>query len=833
MTPFGRRRDVARSPKEGADPALAEADRRWQRLLRADPRSEAALTHLAGNRLLERDDAGAAVCIDRLRAAGPLERPVRLRELEARLAERGADPDLAVRAWRRYAADGGDAVTAQFAIARLALQSRDPEAALAALAALPSDARGDEQARVLGARAHVQALDWGAALAALGDPAGYRRRRDAAVDLTIRCLLADERIEGLRAVLDAPDNAAVPLRDYFLGRADFAENRPAEALERFARSVELGAHPESRVWLVRALCALGRADEAEATVERLVAADPSDHALAARCWTAAGRLGHAARAHRRCATATDTPEAWHALARFHFGYRDWGAAWLAVLEARRAGRALAPIEALADEIAAGARALGVRLPRTVHGARRFALRSSERLVDALVARLEGSRPPPEPLPRIGRRTIALVISSLGPGGAERQVVNLANGLVERHPRDRVVLLCTHLGRAERDRFYLDQVDPRVETIEYHRRERRIDPRDVEALRPHADLVEHLQPESRRRKIVDLAVALEALDADVVHGWLDETFVNTVLVGRMLGVPSIVGRWGSMPPGVDRTVTEQSRNNIDYLQSAYRSIARLPGLVYSSNSRLTADAYAALLGVPPGDVNVVYNGIDERGLAAHASACEDPRESLGIPADARVVGTIFRMSEEKRPLLWVDVAAALERRHPDWHFVIVGAGPMEDEVRAHARDAGLRHLHFAGKRREVGAWFGAFDAMLLTSRVEGVSNAVVESQMCACPVVAPDVGGMSEAMVDGTSGRLLDASAGTEDFARAVEALLTDDEVRRATGESAREFARGKFGIDSMVANYRRVFGIRDAGTGDGRPEPVDAVRSTDARSRAA
>jgi glycosyltransferase involved in cell wall biosynthesis len=398
----------------------------------------------------------------------------------------------------------------------------------------------------------------------------------------------------------------------------------------------------------------------------------------------------------------------------------------------------------------------------------------------------------------------LIISSLGPGGAERQVVNLANGLVEHSVNNDTYLLCTHLSRVDQDRFYLDQLDERVDVREYYQRDTVLDPMQIPALRPYADLLKHIQPFSRQLLMLHLATALLEIKPDVVHGWLDETFINTALVCHMLGIPCVVGRWGSMPPGVNRTISERDQSNIDYLNHAYREISRLPGLRLTSNSRQTGDAYARLMQVSKDDVRIVYNGIDESALMTQATEVEAIRESLRIPKHAKVVGTVFRMTEEKRPLLWVEVAARLAEQHPDMHFVIVGAGPMECQIRELAAALGLQNLHMPGKQTRIGGWFALFDVMLLTSRVEGVSNAVVESQFCQCPVVAPNVGGLSEAMSHQVSGLLLEDHS-VESFASAVTSIIEDPAYLRQLGDGASEFARSKFSVPTMVANYSAIF----------------------------
>ena len=791
--------------------ARAEAERRWKTVLRHAPNDRGALEALAENALARGDLVRMDRLLEELKDGDVPERRASTAKFRAWHAIAGGDVDAGLARWREAVGHGAMPPWVTARTVNMLLAASRPDAARSCLEAAGPDASASPLGRLLSAKCLVRERRWTEAAATLQDLESFGERRTAATDLLYRCYINDQRHECAEALCRSLDPETHPDALHMLGTVQYRAQRFEEAIDSFTRDIDKRAHADSRVWLIRTLYAIREHDDAEARAAMEVATEGADPLVRARCWEAAGKLDLAEREYRAAARGTTSAPAWLGLARFHLAYRDWAAALRAVLEARRAGVEDASLDAIRARLDAGFRATGTRVPRSRRGLARFEFRSSERMVDAVVDRCLAS--PPRPVPGAARRggssRIAIVINSLGPGGAERQAVNLANGLVAGGSNDDVRILCTHLGRVDQDRFYLPQVDAAVTVSEYYDRTDTLAPGEVPELAAFADLLEHVQPDSRRQLLLHLARSLAALRPDVVHGWLDETFVNVSLVCRMLGIRTVVGRWGSMPPGVDRTVTEIDENNIDYLRSAYRSIARLPGLVYSSNSRLTADAYAALLGVPPRRVNVVYNGIDEDRLARDARECDDLRVRLGIPSDTPVIGTVFRMSEEKRPLLWLDVAECLARERPELHFVVVGTGPMEPRVVE--RVAGLRtgNVHLVGKQSNVGAWFALFDVFLLTSRVEGVSNAVVEAQFCGCPVVAPDVGGLSEAMERGRTGYLLDDDS-VESFAGAVRALVDDPALLRAMSAEAIEFARDKFSVPSMVAAYRHVFASGDA-----------------------
>jgi glycosyltransferase involved in cell wall biosynthesis len=235
----------------------------------------------------------------------------------------------------------------------------------------------------------------------------------------------------------------------------------------------------------------------------------------------------------------------------------------------------------------------------------------------------------------------------------------------------------------------------------------------------------------------------------------------------------------------------------------------PSVVLANNSRAGADDYAAWLGIGPPTIEVIANGIDFDRLADDADPVEARalRTSLGVPHDAPVIGSAFRMSEEKRPLLWVEVAAEVIRRLPRAHFIVHGDGPMRADMAALAQRLGIAdRLHLPGPADTMASSYRAMDLVMLTSRHEGLPNVLLEAQSLGVPVIAPDVGGMAETVWQGVTGwcvRDADAPALAD---RAVSCLNDSPWLARAQME-APPFVRSRFGIAAMVRRTLEVYGI--------------------------
>lgn len=424
--------------------------------------------------------------------------------------------------------------------------------------------------------------------------------------------------------------------------------------------------------------------------------------------------------------------------------------------------------------------------------------SPERLF-GLVRRIADPLPPYEPVPR---RVVA-ISATLAPGGAERQLVTLLRGLVDPGFDLELSLFCTSLSSRFRRDFFLPALDGTGVEIVVPDVALTADYLAAPEVAPFARIIRHFPPDM----IGPIAFWLGEFKhrkPEVVHAWQDLTCLMAVVAALLAGVPRIVLCCRSVRPDNPR------RRLRRFMRDAYMAVLSHPSVVLSNNSQAGADDYAEWLEIDPARIEVVYNGIDFDRLAASANAEEtqQARSDLGIPDDAPVVGGVFRMSEEKRPLLWLDVAANVAARRPDAHFVVCGDGPMRDEMRTYAAGLGIAdRVHLPGAQSNIGSWFKLMDVVMLTSRHEGLPNVLLEAQSLGVPVVAPDVGGVAEVIEQGLTGwAVRDADAAS--LAERVLYSLTDAEWRRAAIDRAPGFVRERFGIAIMLRRNLDVYDIR-------------------------
>jgi glycosyltransferase involved in cell wall biosynthesis len=126
--------------------------------------------------------------------------------------------------------------------------------------------------------------------------------------------------------------------------------------------------------------------------------------------------------------------------------------------------------------------------------------------------------------------------------------------------------------------------------------------------------------------------------------------------------------------------------------------------------------------------------------------------LGLPPDARVVGTVGRVDYQKAPEHFVD---ALAQQPEDVYGVWIGSGPLADAMLARVRQRGLtERFRWLGHRDDVPELLPGFDVFALASRYEGVPCVLVEAAGAGIPVVATAVNAVSDVVVPGETGLLV-------------------------------------------------------------------------------
>jgi glycosyltransferase involved in cell wall biosynthesis len=212
-----------------------------------------------------------------------------------------------------------------------------------------------------------------------------------------------------------------------------------------------------------------------------------------------------------------------------------------------------------------------------------------------------------------------------------------------------------------------------------------------------------------------------------------------------------------------------------------------------NSNAVKNTVARRENVDPRRIRVIHNGFFDVPDNGQSNL---RKSDFGIREDSPVVGVVANLRRIKRLDNFIRVAAAIGRN--DVHFMVIGTGSMKDDLRAQAIEAGVGdRFHFTHTLGNIYDYIKLFDIGVLTSDSEGLSNTIIEYQLCGKPAVAFDVGGNNE-IIDNEQTGFLIKHGDLDGMRRKIEVLLSDGSLRERFGLAGVAQARRKFSGERMI-----------------------------------
>jgi glycosyltransferase involved in cell wall biosynthesis len=248
---------------------------------------------------------------------------------------------------------------------------------------------------------------------------------------------------------------------------------------------------------------------------------------------------------------------------------------------------------------------------------------------------------------------------------------------------------------------------------------------------------------------------------------------------------------------------------------YRGLERTLGMVSDALigvSQATVDDLVRLGVAPRHKFQVIPLGLDlDRLTQLGDDVRRRGRAELDLGADDVAAVFMGRLVPIKRVDRLIDALATVRSLGVPLVLIVVGGGELEDSLRAQAQALGVGDaIRFAGYRADVAPMLAAADLAVLSSANEGTPVALIESAAAGLPLVATDVGGVAEVVVEGT-GSLIgqDDAQGLVD---AIAALARDPALRARCGAAARSHVLGRYAaarlVDDVDTLYRELAAAR-------------------------
>lgn len=305
----------------------------------------------------------------------------------------------------------------------------------------------------------------------------------------------------------------------------------------------------------------------------------------------------------------------------------------------------------------------------------------------------------------------------------------------------------------------------------------------------------------------LVSLVRAFRPDVIHGYLFGPNLFAALAGRLCRVPVVC----------------VAKRNVDAFESprqvaVQRLAHRLATHVTAVSREVAASSVA--LGVPAGRVTVIENGVDVARF--DGTTRREPLPGLeGVPPGVPLVGSVGCLAPRKDYGTLLEALARLAGTH-EFRCVIAGDGPERAALEARAAGLGVAgRVTFLGERPDVDRLLPAFDVFVLSSREEGIPNALLEAMAAARPCVATRVGGNAEVLEHGRTGWLVPARDPAA-LAAALGEALADPGGAARRGAAARRAMIEERSIDAMVRRHE-AFYLRALGAGPAAAPGRDAA----------
>lgn len=313
------------------------------------------------------------------------------------------------------------------------------------------------------------------------------------------------------------------------------------------------------------------------------------------------------------------------------------------------------------------------------------------------------------------------------------------------------------------------------------------------------------PSLRRELGIDDVVAWRAIHG-VIRRWRPD------VVHTHMAKAGALGRSAAMRSGIPAIVHTFHGHVLQHYFSALRSeafaateraLARRTHALLAVSGRVRDD----LLAMGIGDERrwrVMPVGLDLEPLIRDRTPAPDARARLGLASDGPLVASVGRLTAIKDLGTLLRAVARLAATHPDVRLAIAGDGGLRASLEAEADRLLPGRVTFLGWCSELPTLYRAADVVASTSTMEGTPLSLIEASAAARPVVATDVGGVADVVVDGVSGTLVPRGDDVA-IAAAIRRVLDDRRVAATMGDAGAAWVAPRFSRERLASDLASLY----------------------------
>lgn len=371
------------------------------------------------------------------------------------------------------------------------------------------------------------------------------------------------------------------------------------------------------------------------------------------------------------------------------------------------------------------------------------------------------------------KKILLAIGTLDVGGSEKQIVALASGLVQKGYECRLFVLNGY-GKL---RSYLEEIGvPIIHAWNYVEKKRR----------PSRIAMAQL-------KFIHETVRYKP---DIIHAFLPLVTFMGATAGRLCNTPLVITGRRALGKHQER---HHFLRPLDLLANSWSHLVTV-------NSKAVWNDVVRRDNINPQKLVLIYNSIDPKPYESAGAFREKTRQILGIKPEEKAVICIANLIPYKGHSDLISATALALKDVPEIKLLVVGQDRgIGDRLKGQADMLGIRPVvKFLGQRLDTPELLAASDLSVIASHEEGFSNVILESMAAGLPVVATDVGGNRESIVDGGTGWLVPPKAPSVLAAKVVD-LLNDPSRATQWGKRGRRRIKKLFTVEKMIDSHLKLY----------------------------
>ncbi|MDG0866466.1 glycosyltransferase [Candidatus Lucifugimonas marina] len=336
---------------------------------------------------------------------------------------------------------------------------------------------------------------------------------------------------------------------------------------------------------------------------------------------------------------------------------------------------------------------------------------------------------------------------------------------------------------------------------------RLDPAKYEHIL--VSIMDRMQMESQFRQLgievhslglskkTDIAVALRLrsllrrIRPDILHTYLIHGNVLGRIVGRLAGIPAIIG--SELTIGQAGTIGKLATKLTNPLTNAVEVNSKTGGKAITKN-----------LGVPTDKIEVILPGLDLDAFTGTTNRTRI-RHEIGVSENQHLVLFVGRLRPVKGPEYGIKAFTKALSENSNLHLALAGEGEQRAYLQTLTADLGIQsNITFLGARKDLPDVLSAADSILMPSLTEGFPRVANEAMAASKPVIATRVGGVPEAIIHDETGLLVE-SKNIEAMADAILRLSSDTDLQERLGRTARQHAEEHYSAASYVARLDNMY----------------------------